>query len=75
MAVLTNARFPCAHQNRLQVTDAYPGLTRQRYRNSILNRAGASGQGHTWEEEPSIYPPLTYAALSPIGLLPWHSAQ
>src|SRR4029079_4014006 len=40
IAVLTNARFPCAQQNRLTVTDAYPGLTRQRYRNSILNRAG-----------------------------------
>lgn len=43
--------------------------------NSILDRAGASGQGHTWEEEPSIYPPLTYAALGPIGLLPWRPAR
>jgi hypothetical protein len=43
--------------------------------NSILERAGASSGQHTWSEEPSIYPPMTYAALSPLALLPWRTAR
>jgi hypothetical protein len=43
--------------------------------NAIVERAGASGGEHTWEDEPSIYPPMTYAALSPIALLPWGPAR
>src|SRR5262249_20307321 len=42
---------------------------------SILDHVGAAGGGHTWQEEPSIYPPTTYAILSPIAQLPWLTAK
>jgi hypothetical protein len=47
----------------------------QKLLNSILEDAGASGEGFTWEEEPSICPPTTYAVLSPIAQLPWRYAK
>ena len=43
--------------------------------NAILEDGGAAGGGHTWDEEPSIYPPTTYASLSPIAQLPWRPAK
>ena len=43
---------------------------------SILDfTVGAAGWGHTWQEEPSICPPTTYAILSPIAQLPWPAAK
>jgi hypothetical protein len=41
----------------------------------ILDHVGGAGGGHTWQEEPSICPPTTYAILSPIAQLPWPTAK